>query len=530
MPFFLITPLLPLLSNCVLSYCLINRVSFIPIRLATKTRLLYRSFEMEIAGSLAVAGSVAALVNNLYITIITIKQISDQMKSADAQLTSIVAQLSTIKAALAQIQDLMQTAQYNEQLQADLELALQATQLHVDFINTKISKFKFKTTTSTLKFSSKARMVFESDDMNACLTRLNHQATALNLLIAVLTSKSVTEQKAMLQRSNTRKVFKQIRADNADMLDDAASLSSVSVLRDQKSVRHAMARTISEPLTNDNPFKRFSFDPQLRNSKPYGRLFGRRSSDKGPTIQVISEVDAESTVDDAATLVPDAETESLGYEKPKLDLEMPHDNLTKPPRFSKMLALANTQRDVSNIVAHGQRLWNPSDATNDAPVLSRKQSAQMHRLITQYFDLSISSHTLDEYSRDNSEAVLLDWYRDVSTVLLVANVSSYHYDGMRQHRDLELFAKIANDYHLWLAKIVLFLDTTGLDPYSAHSMSEEVKQRFMQAGKVGASIDRIHVVVGESNEMSAGTIFAVCNESERLQENKWAGLTRSPTF
>lgn len=485
---------------------------------------------MEIAGGLAIAGSVAALVNNLYLTIMTIKQISDQMKSADAQLTSIVAQLSTIKAALAQIQDLLRTARYSEQLQADMELSLQATQLQVDFINSKISRFKYKSTTSGLKFSSKAKMVFGSDDMNACLTRLNHQATALNLLITVLTSKSVTEQKAMLLRSNTRKIFKQIQDDKSEMLDDAASASSQSILKDGRAVRQSTPRTISEPLSDSNPFKQVPFEQQLQRSKPYRGFFRRRVSDKDQTAQSVSEIDPQSVADDAATLVADEEFDSIDDVKPKLDLQMPANGASKPRRFSKMLALGDTQHDVSIVVAHAQRLWNSENAETNPPGLTRKPSTQTHRLITKYVDLSISSHTLGEYARNVSDGMLLDWYRDVSAVLFVANVSSYNYDHPRLNRDLQLFAKIVNDYHLWLAKIVLFLNTSDLDSYSARSLSEDFKARFTQAGKAGASADRIHIVVGEPDETAAGLIFEVCHESDRLQENKWAGLTKSPSF
>ena len=80
----------------------------------------------------------------------------------------------------------------------------------MDYIESKISKLKTKHAGSVLKSGSKVKHVFESDGMANCLDRLNHQAIALNLLITVLPGKSVMEQKAMLQRSNTRKVFKQI--------------------------------------------------------------------------------------------------------------------------------------------------------------------------------------------------------------------------------------------------------------------------------------------------------------------------------
>lgn len=483
---------------------------------------------MEVVSGLAIAGTVAALVNNLAIMVMDIKRLHDQFKSADAQLMSFVAQLSTIKAALVQIQDLLQTAQYNEQLQMDLELALQATQLHIDFIESKLSKFKTKNAASTLRFGNKVKMVFESEDMQACLQRLNHQATALNLLITVLTSKSVTEQKAMLQRSITRRVFRQIQEDNSSLLDET---SSMCVQRDNESVRNAIARTKSEPFITKNPWKRFPFDSQVLGSRAYtGKLFRRQASGKNVITEEVSEMDSESVQDDATTLVADSELESIDAAKPKLDLKMADDIVTKPPRFSKMLAFGHEQSDVSNIVAHAQRLWNASDATKASHFLARKQTSHMHRLSTRYFDLSISAHTLDEYHGYGTSEELLHRYRDVSSILFIVNLSVYPYDNRRLDRDLELFARTANDYNLWLAKIILFLETTNLDPYSARGMSEDVKQRFMKAGRAGINDERIHVVVGESDEMAAGTIFAVCNESERMQENKWAGLTKSPTY
>ena len=135
----------------------------------------------------------------------------------------------------------------------DLDLSLQAAQLHMDFIGSKISKLRTKNAVIALEFRSKVKAIFESDSVVMCLERLNHQTTALNLLITVLTSKSVTEQKAVLQRSNTRKVFKQIQEDKASLLDDFAS---ILVLWDDRSVLSAAAKSKAEPVIPKTPWKR----------------------------------------------------------------------------------------------------------------------------------------------------------------------------------------------------------------------------------------------------------------------------------
>jgi hypothetical protein len=489
---------------------------------------------MDPISAIAMVGTVAAVINSVVVQIMQIKSLHDQIKTADVHLMSLIAQLNSIKAALGQIQELIQTAEYNEQLKMDLELALQAAQLHMDYLDSKISKLKTRNASSALKFKSRVRVVFESADMEACVVRLNHQATALNLLITVLTSKTVTEQKAMLQRSNTRKIFKQIQEDKASMLDKASVLdenASMVVQRDDESVRDAAVRTKSEPIITKNPWKRFPFDHQILGSKAYnGKRTSRVMSQKRAMTESVREVETES-VDEAATLVGEPETSpsDVNLDMKGLSLE-PTPN--GPIRFSRMLAFDNASSDVSNLIGHAQYLWNASDH-KPTQKLSRTTSAQNHRLSTRYFDVSIHVHPITESNHGQINEEFLASYRDVSSILFAGNLSAYENDSIRLEKDLALFARTANDYHLWLAKIILFLDTSDLDPYGAQSFSDDVANRFLHAARAGASNDRIHIVTGEADELAAGRIFAVCNEinneTGRVQENKWAGLTKTPT-
>lgn len=480
---------------------------------------------MDPVSVIAMVGTIAAVVNNVAIQIMAIKSLCEQIKTADAHLMSLVAQLNALKAALTQISQLIETADYTEQLQSDLELSIQACSLHMEYLDKKLVKLKTKKATSALKFGSKIRMVFESDDMEACMGRLNHQATALNLLITVLTSKTVTEQKQMLQRSGTRKIFKQIREDKASMLDETASMI---VHRDSESVRNAAIRTKSEPIISKSPWKRFGFDHQILGSKAYG---GKRSSnteaDKSVVVESVSEVDADS-VDEAATLVdePEATSPSLKLDVAGLSLEASSQGSV---RFSRMLAFDNASGNVSNLVAHAQYLWNAQEH-KPSQSLRKISSTQTHRLVTRYFDVSIHIQPITESNHGQMDESFLGNFRDVASILFAGNLFAYQNDSIQLEKDLALFARTANDYHLWLAKIVLFLDTSDLDPYGAQGVADDLAGRFLHAARAGASNDRIHVVVGEPSDLTAGRIFAVCNETGRVQENKWAGLTKSPTY
>ena len=301
-------------------------------------------------------------------------------------------------------------------------------------------------------------------------------------------------------------------------LDEAAS---VCVLRDEQSVRQAAVRMNSEPIISKNPWKRFAFDPQVLGSKAYGgKLFRRQHSENDAGSQAVAEEDFES-VDDAMTLVePPEDVEGLDVENGETKM---------PPRFSKMLAFSHAECDISALVAQARQPWNAPQARTSSNT-SANGNAQMHRLSTRYFDLSIHAHTLDHHNSNSMTETLLASYNDVSSILFAVNLSAYLNDSIRLEKDIALFARAANDYHLWLAKIILFLDTSDLEPYGARRIVDDVTARFMQATRSGASNDRIHVVTGEADELAAGNIFAVCNESGRVQENKWAGLTKTPTY
>ena len=473
---------------------------------------------------ISVVAMVAAVVNTVVVQIMAIKSLQEQIQTADVHLMSLIAQLNSIKAALAQIQELIQTANYDKQLESDLELALQASQLHMEYIDQKLSKLKTKNAGSALKFRSRVRVVFESADMEAVMGRLSHQATALNLLITVLTSKSVVEQRKMLQRSNTRKIFKQIQEDKASVLDETAS---IVVLRDDESVRKAAIRTKSEPIVSKNPWKRFGFDSQILGTKAYNGKRTRRSTSEKIVTANVREVETES-VDEAATLVEEPETTpDLGRDGGGLTLDEAD---KKPVRFSRMLAFDSAGTNVPNLIGHAKYLWNAAEHKS-SQTLSRTSSLQNHRLSTRYFDVSIHVHSVNDSNHGQVNEEFLAGFRDVSSILFAANLSAYQSDSIRLEKDLALFARTANDYHLWLAKIILFLDTTHLDPYGAQGIVDDISSRFVEAARAGASNGRIHVVTGEADEMSAGTIFAVCNETGRVQEmNKWAGLTKTTTY
>ena len=299
------------------------------------------------------------------------------------------------------------------------------------------------------------------------------------------------------------------------------------VLRDEESVLNAVVRTKSEPIISKAPWKKFSFDRQVANSKAHGgKLFRKDTTDKDTIAEDIPEADTER-VDDASTLVEDAELRKADVAESLTESGMDGDESNEKPRFSKTLAFSHPECDMASLVEHRRYVWDASDVKLSQSMV-RHPSVQIYRLSTRYFDLSIHAHTTDGREISMNGDVLAS-YKDVSSILFTVKLSAYHYNETRLQQDLVFFASAVNDYHVLPAKVILFLDITDLDQSNAGRISDEIKRQFMQAGRAGASSNRIHVVVGEVDEAAAGTIFAVCNEFGRVQANKWGELTRWST-
>ena len=476
---------------------------------------------MEVIGLVA---SIITIVVEVKNGVQAVKALNDQVQGAEVYLLSLMAQLNSIAAAFAQIHELIQTADYDRPLQMDLELSVDASRIHMEYINSKISKLRRKNAGSALKLRSKIRVAFETEGMDACLQRLNHQATALNLLITVLMSKSVNEQNTLLRRSKTRKVFQKVRDDKASVIDETASMM---VLRDASSIRDAVFRSQSEPVLSMGPWRRFSFDDQVLDSKAYGSNLPRRHlKESDMAVEDVIGSDSDS-VDDQETLFDDADLPPELSKRPTTTSpsEAYADATHDSPRISRMLAISHEECNFQSIIAQAQQLWN-APKCEGSPLRMQGSWLQTYRLHTGYFDLGIDSHTLRSHNVSSVDEDLLASYEDVSNILFAAHVSVYSYDAMRLEKDLSLFARIANNYHVRTAKIVLFLDTTDLEYYDDPEICNEIKEKFLDAGHAGASNGSIYVVTGEADEATVGRIFELCNETGAPQANQYAGLSR----
>ncbi|KAK4542382.1 hypothetical protein LTR36_006839 [Oleoguttula mirabilis] len=537
---------------------------------------------MDPMSAMAMAAGISTAVQTVAKVILQIRDICQQVNGADVYLIGMVAQLHSIKSALEQIDLLMQKAEYDYQVQMDLDLAIQASELHIALLDKQLSQFKTKKNDpNALRLKAKIKTVFESDGMEACCNRLDRQANALNLLITVLTSRTITEQKSMLQRSASRKVFNQVR-------DDAESLQ---VLVDSASF--TTARRNPGPLAARLPWRRFDCDKEVSQSKAYQsrrleRLTGRQP-DEDVSDEATSEVkeshrptageghDSEDDKPDRRPSLPRLNSNFLTkllrrrteevtavqgaddvVEKEAQETHVQHtlevgadvdeeqeiqaEQTTK--YLSKVLAVGDGDA-VRSLVSHGRHLWGlPEEAL---PIPRRVREATVFKLNTPCYDMSIYHHSIVGDARTHED--FCSQYRDVACVVMVVKLADYASGALSNtpgqsfrfaHHHV-LFRTFANDHHLLLAKIALLLDTTGLqDALSKYpdqqwlmqgdgettveAFAEAVRTRAVQAGGIGASEERTTVLIGAPNDATASAIFAIAATSSQQRSHKWSGL------
>ncbi|KAF2716783.1 hypothetical protein K431DRAFT_170804 [Polychaeton citri CBS 116435] len=210
---------------------------------------------------LAAASAASTVVVNLTTTIADIVELCHRIKTANNTLLALVSQLNTMKSALDQVERLMGTVEHDYQLRIDLDIACQASMMQIRLLDEQIAKFKTKSNRiSELRLASKIKVVTKSQGMEACLMRLDRQSNALNLLVTVLTSRSVTDQKQLLEKTNIHGIFHEIREDTATLneQDERRSFTTVASKAD---------------TCMTTPSQVFAFDSECVTSRPYDRSF-----------------------------------------------------------------------------------------------------------------------------------------------------------------------------------------------------------------------------------------------------------------
>ncbi|ETI25308.1 hypothetical protein G647_02080 [Cladophialophora carrionii CBS 160.54] len=182
-----------------------------------------------------------------------------RFKESNLTIETLSGQLITVRAALSQINLLIVESlsrdEQHYQLTLDLSAAIGCCNLLLRLLDEQLAKLQYNDT-DEVTFLSKVNLMLESKGTEDCLTRLDRQINALNLLVTAFKCRNPRVQQEFLQETESRSVFDQVR-------DDSTSLI---VVCDSASIVTQRTRT----TTGTSRFSaNFSFDAEILQANAY---------------------------------------------------------------------------------------------------------------------------------------------------------------------------------------------------------------------------------------------------------------------
>jgi len=217
------------------------------------------------------AASVASIVELLGKTIRGLHTLHSCWKEADFTFSNLISQLTTLKVALNKLQEWMDADvdEPHHQLVMDLEASVTYCRMLARRIDTEVEDLQHNLGIG-LDTQKKIKFLLKNGSLEELQKMVVRQTSALTLLLTICNwsvetfnlysckrltshSKAVSEQKIMLEKTSTRKIFKQVKDDT----------SLLYVQRDSSSIYSRYTDNLSKI------YKNFEFDRESFISKAY---------------------------------------------------------------------------------------------------------------------------------------------------------------------------------------------------------------------------------------------------------------------
>ncbi|KAJ9609456.1 hypothetical protein H2200_005783 [Cladophialophora chaetospira] len=214
-----------------------------------------------ISGTLGVVAGITSIISVIGKSVSALNQLRQKCRDAELNINHLTGHLRIVQTALLQVQKWAECLPENSQhfsFMIDLEDAITYCKMLVDYIHNQISKFSWGDD-QLLGVGSKVIYLLEDQATKDCLNRLGHSITALNLCLNAFQCRNPQDQKQLLERKESRKVFDRARDDATSLVGfrDSASFTS---FRTNVSTDSKLSRT-------------FDFDGLLLRHKIYQNTF-----------------------------------------------------------------------------------------------------------------------------------------------------------------------------------------------------------------------------------------------------------------
>lgn len=217
---------------------------------------------MDPISIIGLAGSIVSIVDVATKSLKALNELRLRWLEADLTVMLLITQLGTLKAALGQIAEWINSSlaadpHQHYQLIIDLESALSCCKTLITLMDRHISKLEWNDhIDQPISFERRVRVALKDGAIKDCLNHLGNQTNALNLLLTAFNCRNQSEQRALLEKKKSRKIFEQIRDDS----------SSLAVLYDSASVITSLTNVAG---ASSKLSLKFRFDGELLRSKIY---------------------------------------------------------------------------------------------------------------------------------------------------------------------------------------------------------------------------------------------------------------------
>jgi hypothetical protein len=137
--------------------------------------------------ALGAVGAIVGLIDVATRSILALADLRRQFKDADMTITLLSGQIIAVRSALTQIQTLWSPDRESYYLSVlNLDISLKCCELLLEKLDEQLQHVNRREDEDHATFTKRARVVLESKGTEECLTRLDRQINALNLMVTTL--------------------------------------------------------------------------------------------------------------------------------------------------------------------------------------------------------------------------------------------------------------------------------------------------------------------------------------------------------
>ncbi|KAK0664639.1 putative guanine nucleotide-binding protein alpha-2 subunit [Cercophora samala] len=225
-------------------------------------------------------GSVAGIIDVLTRSISAIATLRSQYKDADLLFMNLTSQLGVLRTGLVKIAEWAETEpEPHYQLKMDLDSVILCCQILASKLDSHLESLH----QGRVRLSSlgKLKLALNGPNIDAIQKMLGQQTATLTLLLAACNTKSLSEQRELLEAPTTRTAIAAMEQDSASLIVHEDRTSICTVETDTMSRLSAI----------------FPFDNQLLTTKVYGRAWRTTFLNRGPKT-------SRRTLSEATTILP----------------------------------------------------------------------------------------------------------------------------------------------------------------------------------------------------------------------------------